>query len=204
MFRKHLILSRALVFVAISMVSAALASTVLPRATMLMPIATVIIFLAAPFVGVLSFRYGEPRALRNMLARATVSSRVHGGVVLASSLRRLSALDRANPPEGSETFAQRVSRSDTGVMAASRLIAVRVNEGIELRTGREANRVVATIPRERYSLEAGPVGAVLRIRGCDGADLVSFPVVSAASTTLVPLELAEAQRALGTPHTPHS
>lgn len=163
-----------------------------------MPIAAVAIILAAPLVGAISFRYGEPRILRRMLDRATQSSRVHGGVVLASSLRRLEALDRANPPQGNETLAQRLSRSDTAVMAASRLIAVNVNEGIELRTGRDANRLVVMIPHERYSLEAGRTGAVLKIRGRDGADVVSFPVVSADTAKLVPLGLAAAQSALGT------
>lgn len=183
-------------FVAIAMVLAVALSAVLPQASMLMPLATIVIFVAAPFVGVVSFRYGEPRALRRMLACAIKSGRVDGGVVLATSLARSSALVLAYSSAEQETLAQRISRSDSGVMGASRLIAVKAGEALELRTGTDADRLVAAIPPHRYLLESERGSAVLRVCAPDGTEVVSFPVIDATTTKLRPLGILDAQKAL--------
>lgn len=134
------------------MVAATVVSALIPHCRSgFMQIATLVVFTAAPFFGLVALRYGEPILLRRMLRRAVLFSRARGGFVLLSSVRDASAVVNAFlPVDGS--LLPPASRSDEGARGASRLVAVRVAEGVELRAGSGGELLVAKVPHGQFSL----------------------------------------------------
>ena len=97
-FRNHLAIVYSLSFVAIAIVSATVLSVAFSAGPGLMQVAAPVIFVASVPFGLVAFRLAEPRVLRSMLRHALELPGASGGVMLATSLARASALVDAYSP----------------------------------------------------------------------------------------------------------